>query len=92
MKKSLFLLIATLITNLLFAQTENYKTAIDNFESNYNTEKYNEIFNTFSSEMKQALPLEQTVEFLKGLKTQVGKIENKEFISYQHRGRRRTIG
>lgn len=71
------------MTNLLFAQTENYKTAIDNFESNYNTEKYNKIFNTFSSEMKQALPLEQTVEFLKGLKNQVGKIENKEFITYQ---------
>lgn len=83
MKKTLFLLIATLMTNLLFAQTENYKIAIDNFQSNYNAEKYNEIFNTFSSEMKQALPLEQTVEFLKGLKSQVGKIENKEFIAYQ---------
>ena len=83
MKKSLFLLITILMTNLLFAQTENYKTAIDNFQSNYNVEKYDEIFNTFSSEMKQALPLEQTVEFLKGLKSQVGKIENKEFITFQ---------
>lgn len=71
------------MTNLLFAQTENYKVAINNFHSNYNAEKYVEIFNDFSIEMKQALPLEQTVEFLKGLKTQVGKIENKEFITYQ---------
>lgn len=83
MKKSLFLLIATLMTNLLFAQTENYKIAIDNFQANYNAEKYDEIFNDFSPEMKQALPLEKTIEFLKGLKIQVGKIENKEFISYQ---------
>ena len=71
------------MTNLLFAQTENYKIAIDNFQSNYNLEKYDEIFNTFSSEMKQALPLEKTKGFLTGLKNQVGKIENKEFISYQ---------
>src|SRR5690606_16631203 len=83
MKKILFLLISFLLTNLLFDQTENYKVAIDNFHSNYNDEKYEEIFNDFSIEMKQELPLEQTVEFLKGLKNQVGKIENKEFITYQ---------
>ncbi|MFT4202283.1 MAG: DUF3887 domain-containing protein [Chitinophagaceae bacterium] len=72
MKKSLFLLIITLMTNLLFAQTENYKIAIDNFQANYNTEKYDEIFNDFSSEMKQALPLEKTKEFLTGLKSPIG--------------------
>lgn len=71
------------MTNLLFAQTENYTIAIDNFQTNYNAEKYDEIFNTFSAEMKQALPLENTKQFLKGLKEQIGKIENKEFISYQ---------
>ena len=71
------------MTNLLFAQTENHKIAIDNFQFNYNAEKYDEIFNTFSPEMKQALPLEKTKEFLTGLKSQAGKIENKEFISYQ---------
>lgn len=69
------------MTNLLFAQTENYKIAIDNFQSNYNAEKYDEIFNAFSSEMKQALPLEKTKEFLTGLKNQFGRIESKEFIS-----------
>lgn len=83
MKKSIFALIMTLMTNLLFAQTDNYKTAIDNFQVNYNTEKYEKIFYDFSPEMKQALPLEKTKEFLTGLKTQVGNIENKEFITYQ---------
>ena len=83
MKKSLFLLIITLMTNLLFAQTKNHKITVDNFQLNYNAEKYDEIFNTFSPEMKQALPLEKTKEFLTGLKSQAGKIENKEFISYQ---------
>ena len=71
------------MTDVLFAQTDNYINAIDNFQANYNVENYNDIFNNFSTEMKQALPLEQTKEFLAGLKTQVGKIENKEFISYQ---------
>lgn len=71
------------MTNLLFAQTDNYKTAIDNFQANYNAEMYDKIFNDFSPKMKQALPLEKTKEFLTGLKIQVGNIENKKFITYQ---------
>jgi CubicO group peptidase (beta-lactamase class C family) len=83
MKKIIFLLIIILTTNFLFAQTENYNIAIDNFQANYNAEKYDEIFKDFSHEMKQALPLEKTREFLTGLKSQVGKIESKEFVAYQ---------
>ncbi len=71
------------MTNVMFAQTDNYKIAIDNFQSNYNAEKYEDIFNSFSSEMKQALPIDKTKQFLIGLKSQVGKIEKTEFISYQ---------
>ena len=33
--------------------------------------------------MKQALPIDQTKQFLIGLKSQVGKIDKKEFIGYQ---------
>lgn len=58
----------------MFAQTDNYKIAIDNFQTNYNAEKYEDIFNSFSSEMKQALPIEKTKQFLTGLKSQVGLI------------------
>lgn len=82
MKKSILVLIITLTANLLFAQTDKYKTAIDNFQANYNTEKYDKIFNDFSPEMKQSLPLEEIKEFLAGLKVQVGNIETKEFITY----------
>lgn len=56
------------MSNPIFAQTENYKTAIESFQENYNSEKYEEIFNAFSTEMKQALPLENTKQFLAGLK------------------------
>ena len=83
MKKTLFSLITILMTNSLFAQTDNYKMAIDSFQENFNVEKYDEIFNSFSPEMKQALPLEDTRQFFTGLKGQVGKMENKEFVSYQ---------
>jgi CubicO group peptidase (beta-lactamase class C family) len=75
--------LAIIMTNTLFAQTDNYRIAIDNFQTNHNTEKYDEIFNSFSPEMKQALPFENAKQFLIGLKTQFGKIENKEFINYQ---------
>lgn len=73
------------MANLLFSQSENYTAALDNFQANYNAEKYAEIFNSFSPEMQKALPLENTKQFLTGLKNQVGNIESKEFIKY-HQG------
>lgn len=83
MKKIFALLFAILMTNQIFAQTENYKTTVDQFQTKYNAGKYDEIFNSFSIEMKQALPLESTKEFLTSLKSQVGNIESKEFIKYE---------
>lgn len=83
MKKKTIILILTFMTNVVFAQTDNYKNAIDNFQTNYNAEKYEDIFNSFSLEMKQALPIDKTNQFLTGLKSQVGKIEKTEFVSYQ---------
>ena len=83
MKKTTIILILTFMTNVMFAQTDNYKIAIDNFQTNYNDEKYEDIFNSFSSEMKQALPIEKTKQFLTGLKSQVGKIAKTEFVGYQ---------
>lgn len=83
MKRLFSFLILFFITNLLFAQTENYKIAIDNFKANYNAAKYDEIFNCFSPEMKQALPIENTKQFLISLKSQSGNIESMEFINFQ---------
>ena len=83
MKKARIILILTFITNVVFAQTDNFKNAINSFQANFNTEKYEDIFNSFSPEMKQALPLDQTKQFIIGLKSQFGKIEKKEFVEYQ---------
>lgn len=83
MKKLFLLLTIAFITNNLCAQTENYTVAIESFKTNYNTEKYDDIFNSFSSKMQQALPLDVTRKFLADLKSQFGKIENKEFLDSQ---------
>ena len=84
MKRLFLLLIIALITIELCAQTEKYTVAIESFQINYNAEKYDEIFNSFSSKMQQALPLDVTRKFLEDLKSQFGKIENKEFINSQN--------
>lgn len=82
-KKILLFLTVFLVSHVLLAQTANYTIAIDHFQTNYNSGKYNEIFNGFSSKMKQALPYDKTEQFFTDLKTQFGKIENIEFIDYQ---------
>lgn len=85
MRNILLIFILTNIMSSVFAQTEkaNYKTVADKFESKYNTDNYDSIFNMFSVEMQIALPLNKTKEFLTGLKVQGGNILNREFVKYQ---------
>lgn len=82
MKKIIPTLMAIIITTQIFAQTENYTKAIENFTSNYNAENYTEIFNNFAPEMKQAIPLKEANEFLTNEKLTYGKIINTLFIEY----------
>lgn len=69
----------------VFGQKEkvSYKTVADNFENFYNAANYDSIFTLFSEEMKKALPLDNTKEFLEGLNSQAGKITKRDFIKYQ---------
>lgn len=82
--KKLILILSTLIQIMSFGQTEKEtaKKVSTEFEKYYNSNEYQKIFDLFSPEMKNALPIEQTTDFLKGLKTQAGKIEKREFIKY----------
>lgn len=82
MKRLLCILTVLLTTNILLAQTENYQSAIDRFQTNYNAGNYDSIFNDFSPEMKKALPLETTRQFLSGLKSQAGDLIQKEFAGF----------
>jgi len=73
------------MTSFAFGQAEKtmYKTVADSFEFNYNADNFDAIYSSFSTEMKTALPLEKTKEFLKGLKEQAGKITKRQFVKYE---------
>lgn len=81
MLRKLFLVLPLFIMSGVFAQTEKeiYKTAVSQFKQQYNQSKYEEIFNRFSPEMKKALPLDKTIDFLKGLFDEAGKMKEAEF-------------
>ena len=84
--KKLILFILIISPFLVFCQTEKEtsKIILAEFEKNYNSDEYQEIFEMFSDEMKTALPIEQTMDFFKGLKNQSGKIKSREFIKYEN--------
>lgn len=83
MKKLFYILILIILSSSLTAQTENYSHSIDQFWKNFNTGKYNEIFNSFAPEMKQSLPIDKNKQFFSDLKTQVGNVKSTEFIGYE---------
>jgi hypothetical protein len=79
--RNIVFLVLSICTSTMFAQSEIQKKTFELFQANYNAENYEEIFNSFSANMQNALPIENTKQFLTGLKSQVGKIIDKEFIS-----------
>lgn len=86
MKKLLIFISLFLAVNVGYSQIEkfDYKTVSENFEINYNKGDYKAIFSMFSSEMQQALPVGKTAEFLTGLKSQAGNINNRKFLKYEN--------
>lgn len=79
-RKMLLLLIFFFISNGLLAQSEPYKNAISQFQKMYNEGAYEKIFESFSPEMQQALPLDKANPFFAGLKAQVGKMQSTQFL------------
>ncbi|MDR1962362.1 MAG: peptidoglycan DD-metalloendopeptidase family protein [Planctomycetaceae bacterium] len=82
MKKILTILLLIFVANITFGQAENdiYKVTADGFEENYNADKFELIFSSFSGEMQKALPIEKTKEFLTDLKFRAGNITKRELI------------
>ena len=83
-KLILFILIISPLFGFFQNEKETSKKISAEFEKNYNSEEYQEIFEMFSDEMKVYLPIEQTTDFLKGLNNQAGKITSREFIKYEN--------
>lgn len=77
-------LIVLTLANVL-GQTEKTtsKAAAEKFEYYYNSDSSEAIFNMFEQEMQKALPLDKTIAFLTGLKSQAGKISTREFVKYE---------
>lgn len=86
MRTALFNLILILVSVNISAQTKKAvcKTIADRFEYNYNTSKYDSIFSMFSTDMQKALPLNKTIDFLTGLKSQAGQITKRQFVKYEN--------
>jgi CubicO group peptidase (beta-lactamase class C family) len=84
MKKILFIFLFTIISNLVFSQNEKYNVVFKDFKENYNQGNFENIFNGFSVEMKKALPIEKTKEFLGGLKLQAGNIKDGAFVKFEN--------
>ncbi len=86
MKILFFGLTLTFLAANLFSQTEKavYKSVADKLEYFYNNDKPDSVFALFSGEMKEFLPLNKTTDFLKGLKTQMGKITKRQFVKYEN--------
>ncbi len=83
--KKLSIILWIVIPIFSFGQTEKEtsKKVSAEFEKYYNSSEYQKVFDLFSPEMKSALPIEQTTDFLNGLKSQVGKIEKRGFVRYE---------
>jgi murein DD-endopeptidase MepM/ murein hydrolase activator NlpD len=84
-RRILIVALLAFIVNFAFGQAEQptYKIAADYFEENYNAGNFELIFTSFSSEMQNALPLENTKTFLTNLNLQAGKITKREFVKYE---------
>ena len=83
--KLITLIFLIIVPVLSFGQAEKEiaKKISAEFEKYYNSDEYQKIFDLFSPEMKSELPIEQTTVFLKGLKSQAGKIQKREFVKYE---------
>ena len=73
------------MAHLAFSQNENHNEIFDTFQENYNAGNFAKIFDSFSLEMKTALPIEKTNQFFKELKFQNGIIVEGTFINFENK-------
>jgi CubicO group peptidase (beta-lactamase class C family) len=86
MIKQLFFVCFLFFANISFSQSEKYNDAFALFKTHFNTNEFEQIFNAFSPEMQQALVLEDTKQFLNGLKSLAGNLNSGELIKVDDSG------
>jgi len=77
--KTLFITLL-LLSNFVIAETNINKKLMSQLVEYYNASEYQKIFALYSDEMKAALPLTKSNEFMEGLKAQNGEIKDVEFF------------
>ncbi len=84
MRILLIYLALTLTAHIVLAQKESdeLKKVADQFKENYNENAHEAVFSMFNAQMKQAVPQDALSNFLTGLNSQAGKIEQLEFVRY----------
>ncbi|WP_417885153.1 peptidoglycan DD-metalloendopeptidase family protein [Zunongwangia sp.] len=79
-----FLLLFGMFSITAISQTStDYDTQAENLVDHYNAAQYHTIFDSFSAEMKKALPLPETQKFFEKLHSKAGKITDSEFLIFQ---------
>lgn len=73
------------MTNVVFSQNEKQNEMFNFFKDNYNAGNFENIFNSFSSEMQAALPIEKTKQFFGDLKSQAGNIKEEAFLKFENK-------
>lgn len=86
MKKISLILSMLLCAGHVYAQTEQEKATITQFQAHFNAQKYAEIFQTFSPDMQKAVPLSMFEKISKDLTTQLGNIQQVDFTHYKGEG------
>ncbi len=84
MKRTTIILILTFMTNLALSQNEKQNEIFNTFKVSYNAGDFENIFNSFSTEMKTALPIEKANQFFSGLKSQNGNIRDGIFLNFEN--------
>jgi CubicO group peptidase (beta-lactamase class C family) len=84
MKKATIILILTFMANFVYSQNDRQHEVFKIFKAHYNAGNFENIFNSFSTEMQTALPIEKTKQFLSGLKLQAGNIKEEIFLSFEN--------
>jgi hypothetical protein len=86
MKNIIYILFIALTAHSAIGQpeTNTSKTLSATFEKHYNAGAYDSIFSMFSDQMKAALPLSNSTQFLTNLKAQAGRIQSRAFVRYEN--------
>lgn len=83
MKNFILTITLLLFTIFTFSQSKNNREAFQLFKENYNNDRFEKIFNDFSPEMQNALPLQNAKEFFYSLKNDNGKIKSESLVKVE---------